>query len=553
MSSELEDFGRPRLALAVLSLVLFLTFLDNTIVSVALADIQTRMHAGVTALQWVVGGYALSFAGLMLVFGTLSDLFGRRRIMGFGIALFCAGSLLGALAPSVDVLIGARVIMGIGAAASEPGTLSMIRHIFPDRGDRAQALGVWAAVSGLALAMGPVIGGVLVALWSFRAVFVFNAVFGMVALIGLYAVLPENSDPVDRALDVRGFVLGAAAIVAATFATIDGESAGYTAWFVVVLYVLSVGAATAFIVDQRRAANPVLDVRYFRLPAFAGSNIIAFTAYFATFAIFFFVPLYVVEVGGVDGYRVALVFLPLALAMILASALTGRWVAASGPRGPMALGCLLAGVGVFLTDVRLTPQPNLGQIGWTLAMAGAGLGMVFVPVTSTVLTLVPARRSGMAASATNTSRELGAVAGVSILGAIVNSQLTVNLSHRLIALHIPAPIRALVINGVTTGQSASGIPATPQVQALINRVEKPAFAAFKTGLDISLLLAAGLLVASAGLALATVRHVGTSIEPEEDPAGSAAPDVGPPPTAGPDSAAAHSHPWASTLRGSKHR
>ena len=196
----------------------------------------------------------------------------------------------------------------------------------------------------------------------------------------------------------------------------------------IALYVVAFVATLAFIADQRRAANPVLDLRYFHVPAFAGSNIVAFTGYFATFAVFFFVPLYVVEVGGVDGYQVATVFLPLAVTMIVASALTGRWVAVSGPRLPMTVGCLVGGLGILLTDIRLIPNPGLGDIGWTLAIAGAGLGIIFVPVTSTVLTLVPARRSGMAASATNTSRELGAVAGVSVLGAIVNGQLTVNLT-----------------------------------------------------------------------------------------------------------------------------
>lgn len=504
--TEVEaSFSRPRLALAILSLVLFLSFLDNTIVSVALADVQSRLHAGISALQWVVGGYALAFAALMLVFGTLGDLFGRRRIMGIGVTVFCAGSLLAAVAPTVGVLIAGRVVMGVGAAASEPGTLSMIRHIFPDRQDRAQALGVWAAVSGLALALGPLIGGVLVAVWSFRAVFVFNLAFGAVALAGLYAVLPENADPLDRRLDMRGFALGAAAITAATFATIQGETTGYSSAVVVALYIVAVVALAGFVVDQRRADNPVLDLRYFRHPAFAASNIIAFTAYFATFALFFFVPLYVVEVGGLSGYRVAAVFAPLAVAMIAASALTGRWVARSGPRIPMTVGCLLAGTGILLTDVRLTPNPGVADIGWTLAIAGIGLGIVFVPITSVVLSVVPGRRSGMAASATNTSRELGALAGVSVLGAIVNGQLTVNLTHRLIQLHIPAAIRTLVIVGVTTGQTAKNIPGSAAINSLVNQVEHPAYAAFRTGLDISLLLAASLLLACAPIALTTIR------------------------------------------------
>ncbi len=501
-----DPFGRPRLAMAVLSLILFLSFLDNTVVSVVLADVQRDLHAGVSALQWVVGGYALTFASLMLVFGNLSDRFGRRRIMAVGIGIFAAASVLGALAPTPGVLIAARVGMGVGAAASEPGTLSMIRQLFPDRASRAQAIGVWAAVSGLALAMGPVVGGVLIGIWSWRAVFWFNVVVGVAALVGLYAVLPEISDPVGRRIDGAGFVLGPACLVAATVATILGESAGYGAWYVMGLYLVAVVTAVAFAAVERRAANPVLDVRYFRLPAFSGANLVAFIAYFSTFAVFFMVPLYVVEVGGVGGYRVAAIFAPLAITMILASALTGRWVARSGSRIPMAVGCAVGGIGILLTDLRLTATPGMGDIGWTLAITGAGLGIAFVPVTSVVLSLVPARRSGMAASATNTSRELGAVAGVSVLGAIVNSQLTVDLVRRLTALHIPGPIRALVVNGVTTGANPSTGANSPALQALIAEVEKPAYAAFRTGLDISLLLAASLLMASTFVAVATIRR-----------------------------------------------
>src|SRR5580658_4477606 len=200
------------LALATLCGVLFLTFLDNTIVSVGLANVQSDLHAGVTSLQWVVNGYALTFASFMLAAGMLGDILGRKRIMLAGVAVFCAGSVLAALASNVDWLIAGRVIMGVGAAASEPGTLSVIRHVYPDQRTRADALGVWAAVSGLALALGPVVGGVLVGISDWRAIFWFNLAVGLVAFAMALAFVPESSDPQGQRFDVPGTILGAAAL-----------------------------------------------------------------------------------------------------------------------------------------------------------------------------------------------------------------------------------------------------------------------------------------------------------------------------------------------------
>jgi EmrB/QacA subfamily drug resistance transporter len=436
--SPARGTGRaPSLALATLLFVLFLTFLDNTIVTVVLANVQSDLHASVSQLQWVVNGYALTFASLMLSFGTVGDLFGRKKVMLAGVAVFCAGSVIAAVAPTTDVLIAGRVVMGIGAAASEPGTLSMIRHLYPERGARARSLGIWAAVSSLGLALGPLIGGLLVFGWSWRAIFWFNVLFGVLAFTSAAIVLPESSDPVKARFDIPGFVLGALALGLLTFGIILGETAGYRTWWIILLFLLSVAAAIAFVVAELRAKNPVLNVRYFKKPAFASSNVIAFTAYFGTFAIFFMVALYLQVVVGVSPLGLALNFVPLAVGMVLASLLTGRWVALWGPRIPMATGCLLAGIGILLTNAQISPHVGVGQIGWTMFIAGVGVGTAMVPVTSASLGSVPAKHSGMAASATNTFRELGAVVGVAVLGSIVNGQLTVNLVRKLTAIGIP--------------------------------------------------------------------------------------------------------------------
>jgi EmrB/QacA subfamily drug resistance transporter len=493
--------------LATLLFVLFLTFLDNTIVTVVLANVQSGLHASVSQLQWVVNGYALTFAGLMLSFGTMGDLFGRKKIMLTGVVVFCAGSVIAAVAPTTDVLIAGRVVMGVGAAASEPGTLSMIRHLYPDRAERARALGIWAAVSSLGLALGPLIGGLLIFGWSWRAIFWFNVFFGVLALVSASLVLPESSDPVRARFDVPGFLLGAVTLGSLTFAIILGETEGYRTWWIDLLFLFSVLAAAAFVLAELRAKNPVLNVRYFQRPAFAGSTVIAFTVYFGTFAIFFMVALYLQVVVSDSPLELALNFVPLAVGMVAAALATGRWVASWGPRIPMATGCLIAGIGILLTNAMVTPHVGVAQIGWTMFLAGVGVGMAMVPVTSAALGSVPAEHSGMAASTTNTFRELGAVVGVAVLGSIVNGQLTVNLVRKLSAIGIPKQYQSLVVSAVTTGNyqgQAKSAEKNASISHIVHEVVSAAYGAFGRGLHISLNIAGGLLIASAVLALVTV-------------------------------------------------
>jgi EmrB/QacA subfamily drug resistance transporter len=495
-------------ALAALCAILFLTFLDNTIVSVALADIQSSLSTSVSGLQWIVDGYMLAFAALMLTGGTLGDLLGRKKVMLAGVAVFCAGSIVAALAHSDGVLISGRIVMGLGAAASEPGTLSLIRHIYPQREERAVALGIWAAVSGLALALGPVLGGVLVGGPGWRWIFWFGLGFGAVALAVAAVTLTESKDPAGRGLDVPGLAAGAGAILAATFAVIEGENRSYGTWWIVLLFAAAAALVVVFVLIERRAPDPVLKLEFLRNPTFAAANVVAFATNLSVFSVFFFTALYLQLITNFSGNQIALVFTSLAVAMIIAGPIAGRWTARVGPKVPMVLGCLLAGLGLFLLDWKLTATTSVAALSWPLAIAGLGFGIALVTMTAAVLTLVPSEQSGMAASTVNTSRELGGVFGVAVLGAVVNAQLTSGLSEKLVKLGIPLQFREIVVRIVTTGGSTN--PADyPIAKGNAGKVAKVLLAAENSaghGVHLALRIAGAIVLAAAVVAAFAARH-----------------------------------------------
>ncbi|HEX4831438.1 MAG TPA: MFS transporter [Trebonia sp.] len=493
----------PAIALGALCTLLFLTFLDNTVVSVGLGDIQTDLKASVADLQWIVGAYALTFAAIMLACGMIGDELGRKAVMLSGAAVFCAGSVVCALAASPEVLIAGRAIMGLGAAASEPGTLSVLRHVYTDERARARAIGVWAGVSGLALALGPVIGGILVGLWDWRAIFWFNLVFGLAALVVAALVVPESSDPQAKRVDTLGTLLGAAALGTLVAGVIDAETNGFADPAVIILLVIAIVAAAGFLWWERRAAYPLLDLRLFRNPQFAIPNLVAYCTYFATFAIFFFTALYLVEVVAASGLKIALIFAPMTVLMIVASVLTGRWIHRVGVRWTVTAGCLFYGAGLLVTNAVISPRPAYAGLVLTLALVGIGIGVTVVPVTTSVLSAVPAERSGMAASVANTSREIGAVTGVAVLGALVSSRLVAVLGSQLNALGIPAAFKPVIINGIETGQTptAAQLKAFPQ----ITQVYDAAYNSFGIGLHWALYLSAALVLVAAALAALLLR------------------------------------------------
>ncbi|HVA60349.1 MAG TPA: MFS transporter [Mycobacteriales bacterium] len=505
---RLSEVAGRRWALSTVCAVLFLTMLDSTIVSVTLPSLRSDLQVGVSGLQWVVSAYVLVFAALMLTGGTLGDLYGRRRLMAVGVVLFVAGSALSALAPSLDVVYAGRVLQGVGAAASEPGTLSVLRQLYPDQRERARAIGIWAGVSGLALALGPVLGGLLVAAGSWRTVFWFNVGFGVVALLAALRFVPESADPAGRAIDLPGQVSGAAALGLLTFGLIRGQSAGFASPRILGLFAAALVAAAVFGLIERRAASPVLQLGLFRNRTYSAANLVAFAVNFGVFAIFLFLSLFLQLVRDASALGTAARFVPMTAAMIVAAPLTGRWVARIGPRWPLTVGLVVATAGMLATDAVLTRHADLTALAFVLPVLGVGLGMVLAPVTSAVMAGAPRARSGMAAATTNASRQIGAVVGVTVLGAVVNAELTGSLHQRLVGLRLPADIQAFALHAVTSGQTAipTSLLGHPGAVHDIDVALSAGRDAFLAGLHVALLTAAGVLLAAALVALVGVRN-----------------------------------------------
>jgi predicted MFS family arabinose efflux permease len=346
---------------------------------------------------------------------------------------------------------------------------------------------------------------VLTGLWSWRAIFWFNLVFGLTALIIAALILPESADPTAARVDTAGALLGAGALATFVFAIIDSESAGFGSVEVIVLLCLSAVGVAAFVWRERHVENPLLDLRYLRIPQFSTSNVVAFCTYFSTFAIFFFTALYLIIVVSLSGYRLALVFLPMTVLMIVASVFAGRWTAVVGPRWSITIGCLLLAVGLFLAPGYLSQHPSYGPLIVALALAGIGIGTTVVPITSSVLSAVPPQRSGMAASATNTSREIGAVTGVAILGSLMFSRLNTSLTAQMNHLHVQPIYQGLVRTAIETGNFSVPPYLAGSLKKLEQELTDVAYSAFHEGLSAALYLSAALALAAALLALITLR------------------------------------------------
>ncbi len=416
--------SRPYAVLATCCLSLLLVTMDVTIVNVALPAIRKDLGASVAGLQWSIDGYTVVVACFLMLAGSMGDRHGRRRTFQLGLALFSTGSLLCSLAPTTGALVAARVVQALGGAMLNPVAMSIIVNTFTDPRERARAIGVWGAVFGVSMAVGPVVGGLLTEHVGWRSIFWINVPIGLMAIALTARFVPESRAQRVRRVDPVGQTLIVIALASLTSGVIDGRRLGWSSPFIVLAFTLAAGAIAALIAYEGRREDPLLDLRFFRSLPFAAATLTAVIA-FASFSGFLFLnSLYLQESRGLPPAMAGVCTLPIAVAVTLCSPISGRLVGAGHVRLALVVaGVAIATAGLLLVDLqRDTP---LARLVVAYGIFGVGLGMVNAPITNTAVSGMPRSQAGVAAATASTSRQVGASLGVAIAGTLAGGGIRV--------------------------------------------------------------------------------------------------------------------------------
>ena len=506
--------------LAVLCLSVLLVVVDNTIVNVALPTISRKLSASTQDLQWVVDAYTLMFAGLLLVGGNMGDRFGRRRWLQVGLVLFAVFSVAAALSRSTGELIAARAAMGLAAALIYPATLALLINVFTVARERATAIGIWSGVSGLAVAIGPVTGGLLLRHFTWSSVFLVNVPIVIVALAAGAWLLPESRDPKAGRFDPLGALLSVAGIGLLTYTVIEAPRHGWESSATLGGFAGAAVLLAAFVVSQLRRPDPMLDVRLFRNPRFTAGSVSIALAFFGLFGFIFMITQYFQLVRGYDPLRAGVATLPFAI-------VTGAF-SPSRDHGDEAGGHQGRGHRRDAADERRVPgrghdgvdSAYWGKIIIAMILMAAGLGLTASPATEAIMGALPPDKAGVGSAVNDTTRELGGTLGVAVVGSVLSSAYGSHVVSALTGLGVPGRVASAAGQSVAAGLAVAGHlpPGLSEVAAAAARQ------AFMTGVHQGSLVAAG---ATAGAALVALiflpararqraaRRRGVAAEPEK--------------------------------------
>jgi EmrB/QacA subfamily drug resistance transporter len=418
----LTSENRKWWTLAAVSLALFMIMLDNTVVNVALPSIQRDLGAQLSELEWIVSGYALTFASLLLTGGKLGDLLGRRRMLVIGLVIFGGSSLACALAPDAGVLIGARIVQGVGAALMSPATLSIIAATFGPR-QRGTAIGIWVGVSATALAIGPLVGGLLTEHVGWSSIFYINVPIGAVAVVASFLLIDESKDTSrEQRLDLPGLVTSGVGLFALTYGLIEANTYGWTSGRIVGAFAIAAVSLAAFILLELHQRLPMLDLSLFRSSTFTGANTVVLLVALAMFGIFFFVSLYMQNILGYSAVQAGAAFLPLTLLVVLIAPVAGRLSDRLGSRSLMTFGMTLVGLQLLYFSTL-----GVNESYWALVpgmlLGGIGMPAVMTPASAAAMSGVSADKAGVGSAVLNSSRQVGGSLGIALMGAIMAQEI----------------------------------------------------------------------------------------------------------------------------------
>jgi EmrB/QacA subfamily drug resistance transporter len=414
----LDEANRKWLTLAAVSFGLFMIMLDNTVVNVALPSIQRELGVGLSELEWIVTGYALAFAALMLTGGKLADLFGRRLVFVVGLGIFTLASLACGLAGSGDVLIAARIVQGIGAALMNPATLSIIAATFPPH-QRGMAIGIWAGVSGLALALGPLVGGLITEHVNWNWIFFVNVPVGIAAIAASLLVIRESRDESEvQRLDFPGLATSAIGLFALTYGLIEANTHGWTSTRILVSFTVAVVALVGFVLLERHQRVPMLDLSLFRSGTFAGANLVVLLVALAMFGVFFFVSLYMQNLLGFSPVQAGAAFLPMTILVILIAPVAGRASDRIGSRWLMTAGMTLLGIQLLYFS-QLSATSTFWNLLPGMLVGGLGMALTMTPSAAAAMRALPVDKSGVGSAVLNAFRQVGGSIGIALMGAIM--------------------------------------------------------------------------------------------------------------------------------------
>jgi EmrB/QacA subfamily drug resistance transporter len=523
ISPRSEPDSRRWWILAVLCLSVLLVVVDNTIVNVALPTISRRLSASTQDLQWVVDAYTLVFAGLLLVGGNLGDRLGRRRVLQAGLALFALTSVGAALARSTGELIAGRAAMGIAAALIYPATLALLTSTFRIPRERATAVGIWSGVSGLAVAIGPVSGGLLLRHFSWSSVFYINVPIVIIALVAGMRLLPESRDPRSGRFDPLGALFSVAGIGLLTWTVIEAPGNGWTSVATIGGFAGALVILAAFAWWQLRRPDPMLDVRLFRNPRFTAASGAIALAFFGLFGFIFLITQYFQVVRGYDPLRAGLATLPFAIVTGAASPAAIALMKRAGTKLVVAAGLALMSAGFVVAAGSAVDSAYWGRIITAMTLIAAGLALTASPATEAIMGALPRAKAGAGSAVNDTTREIGGTLGVAIVGSVMSSVYGSHVLSALTRLGVPATVVSDARQSIVAGLDVAGHlpPGLRDVAAAAARH------AFMDGLRAGSLVAAGATLAAALAALAflpaRVRQPGGA-QPEL-PAGRAGPDA----------------------------